>query len=74
MLSQDGIDLPVRMASCFKFERITGFGPSIPTGTTHYGLNIFALALMVVLWLVRPARARDDSMVGSDSTSNHAPT
>jgi hypothetical protein len=54
MVSKVGVNLPYRFASCFLYERITGFGPSIPTGPTSYGVNLFALALLILVVFVWP--------------------
>ena len=48
--SQDRLDLQIRRASCFHFQRITGYGSTIATGPTYYGVNLFAATLMPIVW------------------------
>ncbi|PHS04918.1 MAG: hypothetical protein COA78_15900 [Blastopirellula sp.] len=56
MISEAGFNLPYQYASGFLYQRITGFGPTIPTGSTSYGVNLFALALLILVWFVWPTR------------------
>lgn len=64
MSGDAGADLPLNVGSCFQYSRITGFGPSIPTGSTYWGVNLFAIGVMIAVWLLWPGdRAVDKGPV-----------
>ena len=69
--SSDGWTLVNNWTSCFNFSRSTGFGPNFGLGASYYGINLFAIAVVIFIWIAMRIGSQENSAKSSRRLAIH---